>query len=123
MGAIGQENPGELRINLRLQKADQEALGRLLKACWPGAKSRARAIRTAIAEYPQAMRKADQLQERVDWLQALLTGLLDAEGAMTSAKEAKQSSLDEIRRALGKCPAQLKVIALGEGNTYILEGE
>ena len=101
MGTPNQEKAGELRINLRLRQPDQAALGRLLEHCRPQARSRARAIRTAIADYPRAMDALAARQERVEQLEAALSGLLAAEGAMTSAQEVKQASLDEARAALG----------------------
>lgn len=100
MGTPNQEKAGELRINLRLKKPEQDALERLLKHCWPQARSRARAIRTAIADYPRAMDALTAKQERVEQLEAVLSGLLAAEDTMNSAQELKQAGLEKVRAAL-----------------------
>lgn len=101
MGTPGQEKPGELRINLRLRKADQVALGKLINHCWPQAKSRARAIRTAIEGYPKAMDDLAEARDKIEYLQAALAGLLAAEDTMTRAQEMRQAGLEEVRKALG----------------------
>ena len=101
MGTPGQEKPGELRINLRLKPAESDSLEQLMKYCWPQAKSRARAIRTAIDGYPRAMDALEKARGRIEYLEAALHGLLAAEDAMTSAQEMRQAGMEEVRRRLG----------------------
>ena len=102
MGTPGQERPEELRINLRFKPAEADSLERLMKFCRPQAKSRARAMRMAIAGYPVAMRKLAEAKDRIEYLEAALGGLLAAEDTMTRAQEMRQAGLEEVRKALGQ---------------------
>ena len=102
MGTPGQERAEELRINLRLKPAEAASLERLMKFCRPQAKSRARAMRMAIDNYPRTMEALEKARARIEYLEAALNGLLAAEDAMTSAQELKQAGLEEVRRVLAK---------------------
>lgn len=102
MGNIGQEHPGELRINLRLQKPDQVALGKLISHCWPQAKSRARAIRTAIEGYPVAMDALADARNRIESLERLLRRLAAADQAIEAAQGERRTVLRDLAEALGE---------------------
>lgn len=102
MGTPNQEKAGELRINLRLQKPDQAALERLLKHCWPQAKSRARAIRTAIEGYPVAMDALADARNRIESLERLLRRLAAADQAIEAAQGERRTVLRDLAEALGE---------------------
>lgn len=101
MGTPNQEKAGELRINLRLKKPDQVALGKLINHCWPQARSRARAIRIAVADYPRAMGALEDAQERVASLERLLRRMAAADQAVEAAQGERRTVLRDLAEALG----------------------